>query len=258
MKTKLSGIRPSPWQLYIQWIRKDWSKTSLSSVILLPDLTWRPIFTRCCKDLNCVQTSVASLRIISVLLSWNVQVLPASTLHRNPLSFPYLYFPHGISEKKIKASCRTYPSFPMAEIQSLHSQCSSYFGWIFPYPAAAAAAAAKSLQSCLTLWDPRDGSPPGSPVPGILQTRTLEWVTISFSNAWKWKVKVKSLSCVRLLATPWTAAYQAHTLASAIPGGYGTILGDVMSVLEVGHSLSWTTEKPEPGAMQIQAFIFFF
>ena len=68
---------------------------------------------------------------------------------------------------------------------------------------------AKSLQSCPTLCDPIDGSPPGSPVPGILQARTLEWVAISFSNARKWKVKVKSLSCVRLLATPWIAAYQA-------------------------------------------------
>ena len=74
---------------------------------------------------------------------------------------------------------------------------------------AAAAAAAKSLQSCPTLWDPIDGSPPGSTIPGILQARTLEWVAISFSNAWKWKLKVKSLSRVQLLATPWTAAYQA-------------------------------------------------
>ena len=72
----------------------------------------------------------------------------------------------------------------------------------------AAAAAAKSLQSCPTLCDPIDGSPPGSPAPGILQERTLEWVAISFSNAWKWKVKVKSLSRVQLSATPWTAAYQ--------------------------------------------------
>jgi len=70
-------------------------------------------------------------------------------------------------------------------------------------------AAAKLLQSCLTLCDPIDGSPPGSPVPGILQARTLEWVAISFSNAWKRKVKVKSLSRVWLLATPWTVAYQA-------------------------------------------------
>ena len=75
--------------------------------------------------------------------------------------------------------------------------------------AAAAAAGAKMLQSCPTLCDPIDGSPPGSPVPGILQARTLEWVAMSFSNAWKWTVKVKLLSHVRLLATPWTAAYQA-------------------------------------------------
>jgi len=72
-----------------------------------------------------------------------------------------------------------------------------------------AAAAAKSLQSCPTLCDPIGGSPPGSPIPGILQARTLEWVAISFSNAWKWKVKVKLLSRVRLFTTPWTAAYQA-------------------------------------------------
>jgi len=70
---------------------------------------------------------------------------------------------------------------------------------------------AKSFQSCLTLCNPRDGSPPASPVPGILQARTLEWVAISFSNAWKWKVKVKSLSRVRPSATPWTAAYQASS-----------------------------------------------
>ena len=72
-----------------------------------------------------------------------------------------------------------------------------------------AAAAAKSLQSCPTLCDPIDRSPPGFPVPGILQARALEWVAISFSNAWKWKVKVKSLSHVRLLATPRTVAYEA-------------------------------------------------
>ena len=73
----------------------------------------------------------------------------------------------------------------------------------------AAAAAAKLLQSCPTLCDPIDGSPPGSTIPGILQARTLEWVAISFSNVWKGKVKVKSLSRVQLLATPWSAAYQA-------------------------------------------------
>ena len=91
---------------------------------------------------------------------------------------------------------------PLALISFCHwppSQCIFY----------RAAAAAESLQSCPTLCDPIDGSPPGCPIPGILQARTLEWVAISFSNAWKWKVKVKSLSLATLLATPWTAAYQA-------------------------------------------------
>ena len=73
----------------------------------------------------------------------------------------------------------------------------------------AAAAAAESLQSCPTLFNPIDGSPPGSAIPGILQARALEWVAISFSNAWEWKVKAKSLSHVQLLAAPWTEAYQA-------------------------------------------------
>ena len=74
---------------------------------------------------------------------------------------------------------------------------------------ATAAAAAKSLQSCSTLCNPTDGSPRGSLVPGILQARTLEWVAISFSKAWKWEVKVKLLCRVWLFATPRTAAYQA-------------------------------------------------
>ena len=69
--------------------------------------------------------------------------------------------------------------------------------------------AAKSHQLCPTLCDPIDGSPPGSSVPGILQARTPEWVAIAFSSAWKWKVKLKSLSCVQLLVTQWTAAHQA-------------------------------------------------
>ena len=80
---------------------------------------------------------------------------------------------------------------------------------LFFSSSSAAATAAKSLQACLTLCDPIDGSPPGSLVPEILQARILEWVAISFSSAWKWKVKVKSLSRVQFLATSWTAAYQA-------------------------------------------------
>ena len=81
--------------------------------------------------------------------------------------------------------------------------------WKWEVKVSTAATAAKSLQSSPTLCDPIEGSQPGSPVPGILQARTLEWVAISFSNAWKRKVKVKSLSRVWLLATPWTATYQA-------------------------------------------------
>ena len=97
----------------------------------------------------------------------------------------------------------------------VYDQAPEWPGWILPtlahgFPCIIlAAAAAKSLQSCPTLCDPIDGSPPGFAVPGILQARTLEWVAISFSNTWKWKVKVKSLSRVQLSATPWTAAYQA-------------------------------------------------
>ena len=82
--------------------------------------------------------------------------------------------------------------------------------WTYGVFIHSAAAAAKSLQLCPTLCDPIDGSPPGSSVPGILQARILEWVAISFPNAWKWKVKVKSLSHAWLLATPWTGTYQAH------------------------------------------------
>ena len=96
-------------------------------------------------------------------------------------------------------------------VQGLQKKTYLYFStvWFSFIPLVTAAVAAKSLQSCPTLCDPIDGSPPGSPVPGIVQARTLEWVAISFSNAWKWKMKVKSLSCVRLLATPWTAVHQA-------------------------------------------------
>ena len=75
-----------------------------------------------------------------------------------------------------------------------------------------------------------DGSPPGSPIPGILQARTLEWVAISFSNAWKWKVKVKSLSHVRLLATPWTAAYPGSSV-------YGIFQARVLEWVAIAFSV---------------------
>ena len=97
----------------------------------------------------------------------------------------------------------------------------------------AAAATAKSLQSCPTLCDPIDGSQPGSLIPGILKARTLKWVAISFSNAWKGKVKVKSLSHVRLLATPWTAAYQAPPHPWDFPGKSCLLLvGKAMTYLD--------------------------
>ena len=111
----------------------------------------------------------------------------------------------GLIAQSPQSGPRWSPAFkiePVLFLPSVKSQIS-----IYSSTAAAAAAAAKSLQSCPTLCDPVDGSPPGSPVPGILQARTLEWGAIAFSNSWKWKVKVKSLSHVQLLATPWTFLY---------------------------------------------------
>ena len=106
-----------------------------------------------------------------------------------------------------------FESVKMTTVEHYSKWGSLFFGHNlihgYIHEACPAAAAAESLQSCPTLCNPIDGSPPGSPVPGILQARTLEWVAIYFSNAWKWKVKVKSLSHIQLLATPWTAAYQA-------------------------------------------------
>ena len=106
--------------------------------------------------------------------------------------------------------------------------------WKKSYDQLAAADAAKSHQLCPTLYDPTDGSPPGSSVSGILQARILEWVAISFSNAWMWKVKVKSLSRVWLLATPWTAAYQAPPSMGFPSQGYwsGVPLPSPMTNLE--------------------------
>ena len=134
------------------------------------------------------------------------------------------------------------------------SDCQNhYFLWCH----AAAAAAAKLRESCPTLCDPRDSSPPGSPVPGILQARTLEWVAISFSNAWKWKVKMKSLSRVRLLVTPWTAAYQAppsmgfarqeNWSGVPLPSPYSAILSFKSSLKNISSKLvSLRLEIPSP------------
>ena len=99
--------------------------------------------------------------------------------------------------------------FTIWQTDAKHLNNDHYTIQIFHCVNSAAAAPPKALQSCPTLCNPIDGSPLGSSVPGILQTRTLEWVAISFSNAWKWKVKVKKLSRAWLLATSWTVAYQA-------------------------------------------------
>ena len=107
------------------------------------------------------------------------------------------------------------------------------------------AATAKSLQSRPTLCDPIDGSPPGSPVPGILQARTIERVAISFSNAWKWKVKVKSISHVQLLATPWTAAYQAPLSMRFSRQEYwsGVPLPSPSIILNISLNWKWKSES---------------
>ena len=129
------------------------------------------------------------------------------SLRFHELQLAGLICPWGSSSKITGVGCHL-----LLPYKSLLLSCFSrvrFFAtpWTAAYQAPAAAAA-KSLQSCPTLCDPIDGSPPGSPVPGILQARTLEWVAISFSDTWKWKVKVKSLSRVWLFVAPWTAAYQ--------------------------------------------------
>ena len=111
---------------------------------------------------------------------------------------------HGIFLARILECVAISSSSRPCFVRTLTMTCPS---WVALH--SMAHAAAKSLQSCPTLRDPIDGSLPGSTIPGILQARTLEWVAISYSNACKWKVKVKSLSRVRLLVTPWTAAHQA-------------------------------------------------
>ena len=134
-------------------------------------------------------------------------------------SYSYINFTHYCNVKwfsSVQFSCSvvpdslrpmncSMPGFP------IHHQLPEFTQTLVHWvgDAIPAAAAAKLLHSCPTLCNPIDSSPPGSPIPGIFQARTLEWVAISFSNAWKWKMKVKSLSHVRLLGTPWTAAYQA-------------------------------------------------
>ena len=124
------------------------------------------------------------------------------------LGFPVLHHLPELAQTHVHwvydAIQPSHPLLPTSSPALNLSQHQSLCQWV---GSVHAAAAAKSLQSCPTLCDPIYRSPPGSPVPGILLARILKWVAISFSNAWKWKVK--SLSHVRLLVTPWTVAYQA-------------------------------------------------
>ena len=143
----------------------------------------------------------------SVLLTWWIshsgsEEWPTELqthLHKESRAMMLGLYPYTLSLNWIQTSPWGLPKFIFSEIYLFLKRLSK----VIP------AAAAKSFQSCPTLCNHTDGSPIGSSVPGILQGRLLEWVAISFSNAWKWKVKVKSLSCVRLLATPWTVAHQA-------------------------------------------------
>ena len=124
---------------------------------------------------------------------------------------PRMEEPGGLPSTGSKIVARDWATREALRLRLISRSASSRGSWV------PMLAAAKSLQSCPTLCDPIDSSPPGSAIPGILHERTLEWVAIPFSNAWKWKVKVKLLSRVRLLATPWTAAYQAP-LSMDFPG----------------------------------------
>ena len=155
------------------------------------------------------------LRSKHLLISLNFQLI----------SFNFYFISLWYYSYLIPCCCSIYFYFCCLGFLLLLSLISDWWNWDTEqeWPAwkrqcqnsSTAAAAAKSLQSCPTLCDPIDSSLPGSAVPGILQARTLKWVAISFSNAWKWKVRVKSLSRVWLLVTPWTAAHQA-----ALPMGF--------------------------------------
>ena len=112
------------------------------------------------------------------------------------------------------------------------------------------AAAAKSLQSCLTLCDPIDGSPLGSPVPGILQVRTLEWVAISFSNAWKWKVKGKSLKSCPTLSDPMDCSLPGSSTHGIFQAGvleWGAIAFSRKTRQQASNGTSCKALHPNPG-----------
>ena len=171
---------PQTWPGYPLWLPMTWAAW-ISEALALPLPLWATL----------------------MLSAWSPH--PA----KDPRGWGYVWdflvapFHQGLSRCPGDTRHIVYIFFKLTTLTNIQTN-NSHYGEQY-----AAAAAAKSLQSCPTLCNPRDGSPPGSPVPGILQARTLEWVAISLSNAWKWKGKVKSLSHVQLLVTPWTVAHQA-------------------------------------------------
>ena len=189
------ALLPRNKHLLISWLQ------SQSSVILeskkIKSLTVSIVFPSICHEVIRFDTMILAFLIMSF----------ESTFSLSSFTFiKRLFSSSSLSTIRVVSSAylRLWTSLPAILIPACASSNPA-----FHIVSTAAATAAKSLQSCPTLCDSIEGSPPGSPTPGILQARTLEWVAISFSNAWKWKVKVKSLSRVRLLATPLTAAYQA-------------------------------------------------
>ena len=158
--------------------------------------------------------------LISFRMDWfdllAVQGTLKSLLQHHNSKASVLGFPYSFCPKNCKFHTSACLSLLLCfTSQSLNPPMRSDWPLSSPLAYSLTPAAAKSLQSCPTLCNPIDGSPPGSPVPGILQARTLEWVAISFSNAGKWKVKVKLLSRVWLLATPWTAAHLSSLYSSS-------------------------------------------
>ena len=142
-------------------------------------------------------------------LGWEDPLEKAMATHSSILAWrtPRTVYSMGSQRVRLNWVTFTFTYLALMSLSFLHVV--ACVGMFFLLKLNLSLSLSKLLQSCPTLCDPIDSSPPGSAIPGILQARTLEWAAISFSNAWKWKVKGKSLSRVWLLATPWTAAYQA-------------------------------------------------
>ena len=160
------------------------------------------------EELTSIEWEDRTLQLASLLLTIIVSLIQSFlSLVLTSASSPLVISRFLYSFSLLVSSFVPIPCLLVIWTPAVPPSLSFFFLSYHPFVLLVAAAAPKSLQSCPTLCI--DGGPPGSPIPGILQARTLEWAAISFSNAWKWKMKVKSLSRVRLFETPWIAAYQA-------------------------------------------------